>query len=110
LFLFSRIHNVELRRYILIDILEYFKFSHLITQLTHDQNRLSQKQQQMILSLSRRKTTRDLNFIHRFIIAELALYGMPDSTVKRQECIQRTARCFRLGMSHADIAFPMAYE
>jgi hypothetical protein len=75
---------------------------------------LSQQQQQMIPSLPRRTTTRDVDYIHRSFITELASCGMPDAAVKLQECIKATARYYRLGAdwmnSHADIALPMAHE
>jgi hypothetical protein len=76
--------------------------------------KLSQQQQQMIPSLPRRTTTRDVDYIHRSFVTELASYNMPDAAVKLQECIKTTARCFRLGEdwmnSHADIALPMAHD
>ena len=124
-------HNdVELSREMLIDVLEYF--SQLVAQLFAGRTirmvvhggacmllhpglySLSQQQQQMIPSLPRRTTTRDVDYIHRSFVSELALCGMPDAAVKLQECIKTTARCFRLGgdwmNSHADIALPMAHE
>ena len=121
--------DVELSREMLIDILEYF--SQLVAQLFGRSIRmvvhggacmllhpglynLSQQQQQMIPSLPRRTTTRDVDYIHRSFVTELASYGMPDAAVKLQECIKTTARYFRLGEdwmnSHADIALPMAHE
>ena len=124
-------HNdVELNRAMLIDILEYF--SHLVAQLFTGRTirmvvhggacmllhpglyNLSQQQLQMIPSLPRRTTTRDVDYIHRSFVAELASLGMPDAAVKLQECIRSTARHFRLGAdwmnSDADIALPMAHE
>ena len=124
-------HNsVELNRDMLIDILEYF--SQLVAQLFAGRTirmvvhggacmllhpglyNLSQQQQQMIPSLPRRTTTRDVDYIHRSFATELASYGMQDAAVKLQECIKTTARCFGLGAdwmnSHADIALPMAHE
>ena len=107
-------HNdLELSRDMLIDILEYF--SQLVAQLfagltirivVHGGacmllhpglHSLSQQQEQMIPSLPRRTTTRDVDYIHRSFVAELALRGMPDAAVRLQECIRTTARYFRLG-------------
>ena len=77
-------------------------------------HKLSQQQHQMIPSLPRRTTTRDVDYIHRAFVAELASYGMPDAAVKIQECIRTTARHFGLGAdwmnSDADVALPMAHE
>ena len=124
-------HNeVELSRDFLIDILEFF--SRLVAQLFTGRAirmvvhggacmllhpglySLSQQQQQMIPSYPRRTTTRDVDYIHRSFVSELASCGMPDAAVKLQECIKTTARHFRLGgdwmNSHADIALPMAHE
>jgi hypothetical protein len=124
-------HNdVELSRDMLIEILEYF--SQLVAQLFTGRMirmvvhggacmllhpglySLSQQQQEMIPSYPRRTTTRDVDYIHRSFIAELASYGMPDAGVKLQECIEITARHFGLGgdwmNSHADVALPMAHE
>lgn len=124
-------HNdVELSRDMLIDVLEYF--SQLVAQVFTGRTirmvvhggacmllhpglySLSQQQQQMIPSYPRRTTTRDVDYIHRSFVTELASYGMPDAAVKLQECIRTTARCFRLGAdwmnSDADIALPMAHE
>jgi hypothetical protein len=114
----------------LIDVLEYF--SQLVAQLFTGRTirmvvhggacmllhpglySLSQQQQQMIPSSPRRTTTRDVDYIHRSFVAELASCGMPDAAVKLQECIKTTARYFRLGAdwmnSDADIALPMAHE
>ena len=125
------LHNeVELSREMLIDILEYF--SQLVAQLFAGRTirmvvhggacmllhpglyNLSQQQHQMIPSLPRRTTTRDVDYIHRSFVAELALCGMPDAAIKLQECIKTTARHFTLGAdwmnSDADIALPMAHE
>ena len=124
-------HNdVELSRDMLIDVLEYF--SQLVAQVFTGRTirmvvhggacmllhpglySLSQQQQQMIPDYPRRTTTRDVDYIHRSFVTELASYGMPDAAVKLQECIKTTARHFRLGAdwmnSHADIALPMAHE
>jgi len=122
-------HNeVELNRDLLIRILEYF--SQLVAQLFAGRtirlvvhggacmllhpglHSLSQQQQQT--SLPSRTTTRDVDYIHRSFVAELASCGLPDAAVKIQECIKTTARYFRLGAdwmnSDADIALPMAHE
>ena len=124
-------HNdVELSRDMLIDILEYF--SQLVAQLFTGRTvrmvvhggacmllhpglySLSQQQKQMIPSLPRRTTTRDVNYIHRSFVAELASRGIPDAAVKLQECIKCTARYFKFGAdwmnSRADITLPMAHE
>ena len=124
-------HNdVELSRDMLIEILEYF--SQLVGQLFAGRSirmvvhggacmllhpglySLSLQQKQMIPSLPRRTTTRDVNYIHRSFVAELASRGIPDAAVKLQECIKYTARHFILGAdwmnSHADITLPMAHE
>lgn len=123
-------HNErELNRDMLITILEYF--SQLVAQLFTSRSirmvvhggacmllhpglfNLSQ-QQSCMSSLPRRTTTRDVDYIHRSFVTELASYGMPDAAVKIQECIRTTARHFGLGadwMNHdADIALPMAHE
>jgi hypothetical protein len=124
-------HNdVELSREMLIKVLEYF--SQLVAQVFTGRSirmvvhggacmllhsglyGLSQQQHQMIPALPRRTTTRDVDYIHRSFVAELASCGMPDAAVKLQECIRSTARQFGLGAdwmnSDADIALPMAHE
>ncbi|KAF8797771.1 hypothetical protein BYT27DRAFT_7124710 [Phlegmacium glaucopus] len=124
-------HNdVELTQDMLITILEYF--SQLVAQLFAGRTirmvvhggacmllhpglqSLSQQQHQMMPSIPRRTTTRDVDYIHRSFVTELASCGMPDAAVKIQECIRTTARHFRLGAdwmnSDADIALPMAHD
>lgn len=123
-------HNdIELTREKLIIVLEYF--SQLVAQLFAIPIRLvvhggacmllhsglynlSQQQQKMMPSLPRRTTTRDVDYIHRAFVAELASHGMPDAALKLQECIRMTARHFGLGAdwmnSDADVALPMAHE
>ena len=79
----------------LFDIFEYFfqlvAVGTTVRRWMHDQNGrswwrlyiLSQHQQQIIPSLPRCSTSRDVDFIHRsFVVAELALYGMPDAAVE----------------------------
>lgn len=62
----------------------------------------------------RRKTTRDVDYIHRSFASEYRDLGFPDATERLQRCIRATARHFRLGAdwmnSDADVALPMAVE
>ena len=120
----------ELTREALIQILDYF--SQLVTQhfggrairlvvhggacmLLHDGlYALSMQQHQMSPQLPRRTTTRDVDYIHRSFVGEMASLGMPDAAARLSECIKGTARAFGLGLdwmnSDADIALPHAFE
>jgi len=59
-----------------------------------------------------RHSTRDLDYISRSFVAEWMALGVPDASAMLQECIDATARRFRLGRdwanSDADVALPMA--
>ncbi|KII84935.1 hypothetical protein PLICRDRAFT_57436 [Plicaturopsis crispa FD-325 SS-3] len=63
---------------------------------------------------STRATTRDVDFIERSFITEMASVGMHDAQARLQTCIALTATNFRLGAdwmnSHADVALPMATD
>jgi hypothetical protein len=65
-------------------------------------------------ALPRRTTTRDVDYIHRSFTTEWQHIGITDATERLRDCIQTTARHFRLGAdwmnSDADIALPMANE
>jgi hypothetical protein len=120
----------ELTREALIKVLDYF--SQLIVQhfagrpirlvvhggacmLLHEGlYKLSLQQQQMSPNLPRRTTTRDVDYIHRSFVAEMAASGMSDAAARLADCIKGTARKFALGLdwmnSDADIALPYAFE
>jgi len=120
----------ELTRKALLKVLDYF--SQLVAQhfsgrpirlvvhggacmLLHEGlYKLSLQQHEMSPNLPRRTTTRDVDYIHRSFVAEMAASGMPDAAPRLAECIKGTARKFGLGLdwmnSQADIALPYAYE
>jgi hypothetical protein len=120
----------ELTRKALLKVLDYF--SQLVLQyfsgrpirlvvhggacmLLHEGlYKLSLQQHEMSPHLPRRTTTRDVDYIHRSFVAEMAASGMPDAAPRLAECIKGTARKFNLGLdwmnSQADIALPYAYE
>jgi hypothetical protein len=64
------------------------------------------------LTLARRTTTRDVDYINRSFAAEWQRFGVSDATERLQSCIKATARQFGLGAdwmnSDADVALPMA--
>jgi hypothetical protein len=76
--------------------------------------KLSLQQHQMSPNLPRRTTTRDVDYIHRSFVAEMAASGMADAAARLAECVKGTARKFGLGLdwmnSDADIALPYAFE
>lgn len=76
--------------------------------------KLSLQQHQMSPHLPRRTTTRDVDYIHRSFVSEMATAGIPDAAARLAECIKGTARKFGLGLdwmnSDADIALPYAFE
>jgi hypothetical protein len=63
---------------------------------------------------SRRRDTRDVDYIHRAFVEEWRQFGMLDAGERLQCCINATALQFNLGKdwmnAHADIALPMATE
>jgi hypothetical protein len=64
------------------------------------------------MTLARRTTTRDVDYINRAFAAEWHRVGVSDATERLQNCIKATARRFGLGAdwmnSDADVALPMA--
>lgn len=76
--------------------------------------KLSLQQQQMSPTLPRRTTTRDVDYIHRSFVTEMASMGVPDAASRLGECVRGSAKRFGLGLdwmnSDADIALPYAYE
>ena len=64
--------------------------------------------------LSRKRSTPDVDYIHRAFVAEWARCGVHDAGDRLTTCIRETARAFKLGddwmNAHADIALPMAQE
>ncbi|TFY61588.1 hypothetical protein EVG20_g6994 [Dentipellis fragilis] len=64
--------------------------------------------------LQSRKSTRDIDYIHRAFVAEYRRYGIWDAGERLKACIAQTAQRFRLGgdwmNSHADVALPMARD
>ena len=120
----------ELTRNALLQVLDYF--SQLVVQqfsgrpirlvvhggacmLLHEGlYKLSLQQHQMSPNLPRRTTTRDVDYIHRSFVTEMAASGVPDAATRLAECIKGTARKFGLGLdwmnSDADIALPYAFE
>lgn len=120
----------ELTREALIQVLDYF--SQLVTQhfggrpirlvvhggacmlLHNGLHALSVQQHLMSPQLPRRTTTRDVDYIHRSFVGEMASLGVPDAAARLSECIKGTARTFGLGLdwmnSDADIALPYAFE
>jgi hypothetical protein len=75
---------------------------------------LSLQQHQMSPHLPRRTSTRDVDYIHRSFVSEMASFGMHDAAARLAECIKGTARVCGLGLdwmnSDADIALPYATE
>lgn len=73
---------------------------------------LSLDQHHYLPQLPHRTKTRDVDYIHRSFITEMAQLGVPDAATKLKECILSTARDMNLGAdwmnSDADIALPMA--
>ena len=64
--------------------------------------------------LSCRRTTRDVDYIHRSFETEWAMRGVRDAGQRLSKSIAETAKVFNLGSdwmnSHADVALPMARE
>lgn len=75
---------------------------------------LSMQQHKMSPHLPRRTTTRDVDYIHRSFVSEMAGLGMYDAAARLAECIKGTAKAFGLGLdwmnSDADIALPYVTE
>ena len=75
---------------------------------------LSQQQHQLSSSLPQRTTTRNVDYLHRAFIGEMAQKGVPNAAIKLKGCIEATARAFGLGSdwmnSDADVGLPMATE
>lgn len=123
-----RRNEVDLSRERLIEILESFsqivasQFQHPIRLVVHGgacmllhplsyQASLEQKEYLPRLS-HHRKTTRDVDYIARSFVTEMAHCGVPHAGQKLQHCIVMTAHKFQLGLdwmnSDADVALPMA--
>ena len=64
--------------------------------------------------LSRKRSTPDVDYIHRAFVSEWAQLGVHDAGDRLTTCIRETASAFNLGddwmNAHADIALPMAQE
>ena len=122
-------NEVDLSRDVLMSILKYL--SHLITSQFERPLRLvvhggacmllhpglyalSLQQHQLSSSLPQRTTTRNVDYIHRAFIREMAQMGIPNAAIKLKGCIEATARAFGLGTdwmnSDADVELPMATE
>lgn len=73
---------------------------------------LSLLQHRFLPDLPHRTTTRDVDYIHRSFIIEMAQLKVSNAAGKLKECIMATAQHFNLGAdwmnSDADIALPMA--
>ncbi|TFK22511.1 hypothetical protein FA15DRAFT_517106 [Coprinopsis marcescibilis] len=79
--------------------------------LLHDMlHRLSTQQHQLHPTLPHRTSTRDVDYIHRSFLTEMAQQGVLDAEAKIKDCIRRTAETCGLGLdwmnSDADVALP----
>ncbi|KAF5376413.1 hypothetical protein D9615_008586 [Tricholomella constricta] len=65
-------------------------------------------------ALPRRKSTRDVDYIHRSLVIEWQALGISDATERIKHCIMLTAQHFQLGAdwmnSDADVALPMSID
>lgn len=123
------VNYVEMDRKKLVDVLEYFgyrvgeHFSHSIRLVVHGGacmllhpglHNLAKQQAEMTPEMKIRRSTRDVDYIHRAFVQEWTAYGEPDAPSKLQTCIRETAVKFGLGAdwmnSAADVALPMATE
>jgi len=63
---------------------------------------------------SHRKSTQDVDYIHRSFVSEYRMLGFPDAEQRLRTCIAETACEFDLGADwmndHADVALPWALE
>lgn len=75
---------------------------------------LAEQQAEMTPEMPIRKTTRDVDYIHRAFVSESLGCGEVDAPKKLEKCISETASKFGLGLdwmnSAADVALPMAVE
>ncbi|KAJ3565918.1 hypothetical protein NP233_g7330 [Leucocoprinus birnbaumii] len=123
------VNNVELDRGKLVDVLEFFgyrvgeHFSHPIRLVVHGGAcmllhpglyNLAEQQAKLTPNMPIRKTTRDVDYIHRAFVAESMARGEPEAPGKLLTCIQETAIRFGLGAdwmnSAADVALPMTTD
>lgn len=123
------VNHVEMDRQKLVNVLEYLgyrigeHFSHKIRLIVHGGacmllhpglHNLAKEQARMTPDMPIRKTTRDVDYIHRAFVNEWMAYGEHDAEHKLQKCIRETAIKFGLGAdwmnSAADVALPMAME
>ena len=77
-------------------------------------HQLAQQQKQKSPSSVLRTKTRDIDYIHRSFVKEMASFGVNDAAEKFRECVLHTAAHYNLGAdwvnSDPDVALPMAYE
>ncbi|KAF9448734.1 hypothetical protein P691DRAFT_668818 [Macrolepiota fuliginosa MF-IS2] len=122
-----QVNNVEMGRDKLAIVLEYFgyrvgeHFTHNIRLVIHGGAcmllhpglyNLAKQQAEMTPQMQIRKTTRDVDFLHRAFASEMmAFNGDVDAPQKLQKCIRETAIRFGLGAdwmnSAADVALPV---
>ncbi|KXN83175.1 hypothetical protein AN958_01752 [Leucoagaricus sp. SymC.cos] len=123
------VNNVEMDRHMLVDVLEYLgyrigeRFSHTIRLVVHGGacmlmhpglHNLAEQQAAMTPQMPIRRSTRDVDYIHRAFVSECMALGEPDGPTKLLTCIRETAVKFRLGAdwmnSAADVALPMTTD
>lgn len=75
---------------------------------------LAEQQARITPEMPIRRTTRDVDYIHRAFVDECMAYGEPDAPGKLLTCIRETAVAFGLGEdwmnSAADVALPITTE
>jgi hypothetical protein len=123
------VNNIELDRGKLVDVLEYLGyrvgevFSHPIRLVVHGGAcmllhpglyNLAEQQARLTPNMPIRRTTRDVDYIHRAFVEDCKARGELDAPGKLLVCIQETAVRFGLGAdwmnSAADVALPMTTE